>query len=195
MSESAPKAEYVRSNELLSRGDSKLLIVGVQEKLLDHVPVRDQLLANCRKLIQGAGILDVPVHATEQYPKGLGTTVPALADLLGGIPEKVRFSCAEVLDWGGAALQEDDRGKVVVAGMETHVCIQQTVLDLMSQGFRVFVPADAVASRNKIDWKFALRRLSDSGATITTTESILFEWCETAGTGEFKQISSLVTGR
>ncbi len=188
-----PSAEFLRSNELLSRRDSKLLIVDVQVKLLPLIPVTEQLVANCRRLILGAEILDVPVYATEQYPKGLGRTVDDLAELLDDIPEKQRFSCAEVLAWGTAAAQHDDRDKVVVAGIEAHVCVLQTVLDLISQGFHVYVPADAVASRHRFDWKIALRRMSDSGAVVTTTESVLFEWSEVAGTPEFKQISKLIT--
>lgn len=210
---------YVRSDELLSRHDSRLLIVDVQEKLLPFIPVRDALIFNCRQLILAAQILDVPVAATEQYRKGLGPTAPELAELLGDIPDKFRFSCAEVLAWsattgvaaaegsacsaepaGGAAagapvLAQGDRDKVVVAGMEAHVCVQQTVLDLLAQGFRVYIPADAVASRKKFDWEIALRRMSDSGAIVTTTEAVLFEWCEVAGTPEFKQISELVKAR
>lgn len=188
-------AESLRSNEFLARGDSKLLIVDVQEKLMPHIGVAEQLIANCRRLIEAATILKVPVFATEQYPRGLGRTVSDLAELLPeSRPEKQRFSCVEALGWGTAAEQADDREKVVLAGIEAHVCVLQTALDLTAQGFRVYVPADAVASRSKLDWKFALRRLSDSGATVTTTETVLFEWCETAAAAEFKQISRLVTG-
>ena len=185
---------YLRSPELLSRGSSRLLIVDVQQKLVPLIPVGDQMVANCRRLIRGASILDVPRFATEQYAKGLGGTVPELAELLEDRPDKVRFSCAEVLNWGTAAQQADDRDTVVVAGIETHVCILQTVFDLLAHGFTVFVPADAVASRHKVDWKTALERMSAAGATVTTTESVLFEWCEVAGTPEFKQISKLITG-
>lgn len=186
--------DFLRSNELLSRSDSRLLIVDVQEKLLPLIPVAERMIGNCRRLIEAAQVLSVPVSATEQYPKGLGSTAPELAELLGEIPEKLRFSCAEVLDWKSAAAAEDDRDKIVVAGIECHVCVQQTVLDLMAQGYRVYVPADAVASRHKFDWEIALRRMADSGATVTTTESVLFEWAEVAGTEEFKQISRLITG-
>jgi nicotinamidase-related amidase len=181
---------YFRSRDLLSRGDSKLLIVDVQEKFMPTIPVADQLIRNCRKLLEGAKIVGVPAFATEQYPKGLGPTVPQLAELLGDRPAKLRFSCGECLGWPAAS--EDERYKVIVAGIETHVCIQQTALDLLSAGFQVYVPADAVASRHKPDWKFALERLRDSGATITTTESVLFEWAEVAGTEEFRQIARLV---
>lgn len=181
-----------RSHELLSRQNSRLLIVDVQEKLVPLIPVAERLIRNCRRLIEAARLLDVPVYATEQYPKGLGKTVSELAELLGDVPDKQRFSGCEALDWGSAAAVDDDRDQIVVAGMEAHVCVLQTSLDLVSQGFRVYVPADSVASRNKLDWRIALDRLWASGATVTTTESILFEWCETSAAAPFKQVSQLV---
>jgi nicotinamidase-related amidase len=184
--------EFIRSNEMLSRNSSKLLIVDVQEKLLPFIPVGKQLVRNCRRLIEGAGILEVPVFATEQYPRGLGATTADLATLLPHRPEKLRFSSAEILQWGSAAAQADGRDKVVVAGIEAHVCILQTALDLLACGFQVYIPADAVASRHKLDWRIALERLSAAGAVLTTTESVLFEWCEAAGTPQFKEISRLV---
>jgi nicotinamidase-related amidase len=185
-------AQLFRSPELLSRGDSRLLIVDMQEKLLPFIPVAENVIHNCRRLLQGANVLQVPAFATEQYPQGLGPTTPQLRELLGEVPAKQRFSCADALGWGLAGATPDNRFKIVVAGIEAHVCVQQTVLDLISQGYRVFVPADAVASRAKLDWKIALDRMSASGATVTTTESILFEWCETSAAPEFKQISKLI---
>jgi nicotinamidase-related amidase len=173
----------------MSAGASQLLVVDMQERLLPHIPVAERTIANCRKLIRGAQILDVPVSATEQYPKGLGATTPELAELLGEMPEKLRFSCAEVLNL--SALDEE-RYQVVVCGIEAHVCVLQTVLDLVAAGLRVYVAADAVASRGKLDWQIALERMRDSGATVTTTESVLFEWCEVAGTEGFRGISALV---
>ena len=183
---------YLRSPELLSRARTRLLIVDVQEKLIPAIPVADQLIANCRKLIDGAAALEIPVAGTEQYPRGLGPTVPKLAEGLGERPEKLRFSCAEVLNWKPAALDPEARDQVVVAGIEAHVCVLQTVLDLLAVGFRVYVPADAVASRKKLDWKIALERMGSQGAVVTTTESVLFECCEVAGTPEFKTISRLI---
>lgn len=156
------------------------------------IPVAGQLIRNCRRLIQGAKILGVPVASSEQYPQGLGGTVAELASELGKPADKVRFSCAECLNWGTAADQPEDRFKLVLAGIEAHVCVLQTALDFLAQGFRVYIPADAVASRHKLDWKMALARMADSGAVLTTTESVLFEWCEAAGTAEFKQISRLI---
>ena len=187
---------YERSHELIGRNESRLLIVDVQEKLMPAIPVRESLIANCRKLIEAAKLFGVPVSATEQYAKGLGPTVPQLRELLDGatIPDKLCFSAAECLGWGTAAEHPDGRFQIVVAGIEAHVCVLQTVLDLLSSGYQVFVPADALASRAKLDWKIALRRLAASGAIITTTESVMFEWCAAAGSPEFKQLSQLVKG-
>ncbi|MAG93758.1 MAG: isochorismatase [Planctomycetaceae bacterium] len=183
-------APYLRSPELLSASSSRLVVVDVQERLLPAIPVADALIDNCRTLIRGAQVLDVPVAAIEQYPKGLGPTTPAVAELLDEIPEKLRFSCGETLQF-----PDDDRYQLVVCGIEAHVCVQQTVLDFLSQGYRVYVPADVVASRAQLDRQFALDRMTSSGAIITTLESILFEWCEIAGTKSFKQISQLVKDR
>ncbi len=188
---------YERSHELVCRSECQLLIIDMQEKVLAPIPVREQLVANCGKLIEAAKLFSVPVVITEQYPKGLGPTVSELRGRLSDIttPEKLRFSAVEALNWGMAAERSDDRFKVVVAGIEAHVCVLQTVLDLLICGYQVHVAADAIGSRGKLDWKLALKRMASSGAVITTTEAILFEWCETAGTAEFKQLSKLVTGR
>lgn len=172
--------------------NSRLLIVDVQEKLLPLIPVAERLVHNCRRLLDGARIVSVPSFATEQYPKGLGHTKAELAERLGTIPDKVCFSCVSALAWGTAAELSDDRDQIVVAGMETHVCVLQTVLDLIAGGFRVYVPADAVASRSEMDWRIALERMASSGATITTVESVLFEWCRQAGTPAFKEIQKLI---
>jgi nicotinamidase-related amidase len=185
-------ASYLRSGELLSRDSSRLVIVDVQEKLMPLIPLADQVVAQCGRLIDAAKIFHVPVFATEQYPKGLGPTVRALAERLESRPAKQRFTCAEVLGWGTAAEQPDQRHQVVVAGIESHVCVLQTVLDFLAAGFQVFVPADAVASRGALDRDVALNRMAGCGATIVTVESVLFEWCEQSGTPEFKQISQLV---
>ena len=180
-----------RSPELMNRDDSALLVVDVQAKLLPLIPARERLVWNIRRLIDGAKILGVPVVATEQYPQGLGPTTPELASKLGTIPGKLAFSCGECgqlfADW-----QQRGIWKVLVCGIETHVCVGQTVHDLLGEGFRVFVAADAVAARGIFDHEIALRRMDSSGATLTTIEAALFEWCERAGSPEFKQISQLI---
>lgn len=194
--DSSADSPCVRSLELLSRHDSRLLIVDMQEKLLPAIRRHKKVVANCVKLVSAATLLGPPVFATEQYPRGLGPTVPELADLLEERPEKQRFSCTEALAWGTANETADpalrDRTKVVIAGIEAHVCVLQTAMDLLADGFQVYVAADAVGSRRRLDRQIALQRMADSGAVITTTESILFEWCETAAADEFKEISRLV---
>lgn len=176
---------------MMSRGDTALLVVDVQEKLIPLIGDYEHVVWNVRRLIDGAKILGIPVAATEQYPKGIGPTVPELAERLGTIPAKLTFSCCgcpEIFHrW-----QQSGLHRILVCGIEAHVCVQQTVLDLLSNGWRVYVAVDAVGSRREIDYRTALLRMDGAGATPTTTEAALFEWCRVAGTPEFKQISRLV---
>jgi hypothetical protein len=185
--------DSLRSPELLHRASSRLLIVDVQEKLVATLPeaTRERLIAGCRFLGEGARLLGV----TEQYPQGLGPTAAALQEFAADRPAKKRFSCVECLNWPSAAEALDDRFQIVVAGMETHVCVLQTVLDLLASGYQVYVVADAVASRREVDQQIAIERMTGSGAILTTAEGVLFEWAETAEAAEFKQLSSLVKSR
>jgi nicotinamidase-related amidase len=180
-----------RSPELMCRDDTALLVVDVQEKLIGLVPGHRRIVWNIRRLLNAAHVLGVPVAGTEQYPQGLGPTVRELADKMGDRPAKVAFSCAacgEIFQrW-----QESRITRVLVAGIESHVCIQQTVLDLLAAGYRVYVAVDAIGARHAIDHETALRRMEASGAILTTTESAMFEWCQEAGTPQFKEISRLV---
>lgn len=139
--------------------------------------------------------MDVPAVATEQYPSGLGPTVERLVEFVTERPAKKRFSGAQSTGWPTAAEATDDRFQIVVAGMETHVCVLQTVLELLAMGYQVYVVADAVAARRNIDHAIALERMASSGATLTTTESVLFEWCESAESPQFKSLSTLVKSR
>jgi nicotinamidase-related amidase len=179
-----------RSPELMSRDNTALLVIDAQEKLVPAIDRHARVVWNIRRLLDGAKILGLPAIGTEQYPKGLGPTVPELAQRLGPLPSKLTFSCG-----GRPELFEELRDRhihnLLVCGMETHVCVQQTVLDLLADGWRVFVAVDAVGSRLEIDYRTALRRMDSAGATLTTAEAALFEWCEIAGTPEFKQISQL----
>ena len=175
----------------MSRGDTALLVVDVQERLAAAIPQIARIVWNIGRLIDGAKILGLPVVGTEQYPKGLGPTVSELAGRLGAVPEKLAFSCG-----GCPELFEGLAGrgihKILICGLEAHVCVQQSVLDLLADGWRVYVAADAVGSRFEEDCRIALGRVDSSGATLTTTEAALFEWCGAAGTPEFKEISRLV---
>jgi nicotinamidase-related amidase len=181
----------VRSPELMNRDDTALLVVDVQEKLLPLIPGSPQLVWNIRRLLDGAAALGVRTLATEQYPQGLGPTTAELAQRLANIPAKLAFSCAECGELF-TGLAEQGIWKILVCGIETHVCVSQTVHDLLGEGFRVYVAADAVAARGSLDHEMALRRMDSAGATLTTTEAALFEWCERAGSPEFKKISALV---
>ena len=180
-----------RSPELMNRGDTALLVVDMQEKLVRLLPRHEALVWNVGRLIDGAKILGLPVLATEQYPKGLGPTSPELAARLGKIPAKLAFSCGEC----GELFEElGKKGihRILVCGIEAHVCVQQTVHDLLAAGFRVYLAVDAIGARGRLDYEIALRRMDSAGATLTTVEAVLFEWCDVAGTPEFKQISNLV---
>ena len=183
-------ARLPRSPELMSRGDTALLVVDVQEKLLPAIADGPRVVWNVRRLIDAAEVLGLPVAATEQYPKGLGPTVTELAERLGPVPSKLTFSAG-----GCGQLFEDLRSreicKILVCGIEAHVCVAQTVLDLLADGWQVFVAVDAVGSRFEIDLRTALGRMDSAGATLTTTEAAMFEWCQIAGTPAFKEISRL----
>jgi Isochorismatase family len=190
-------SESFRSPELLHRATSRLLIVDVQEKLVATLAeaTRTRLLDSCRFLAEGAKLLGVPTSITEQYPKGLGPTASVLQEYAAERPAKQRFSCRECLGWPTAAEATDDRFQIVVAGMETHVCVLQTVLDLLAGGYQTYVVADALAARHDIDHQIALQRMAGSGAVLTTAEGVLFEWVETSAAAEFKQLSAIVKAR
>ena len=180
-----------RSLELMSVGDTGLLVVDMQGKLLTLIHGHERVTWNCRRLIDGAKLLGIPVAGTEQYPQGLGPTTAILAERLGPLPAKKLFSsreCAAIFQgWRDAGIF-----KVLVCGIEAHVCVQQTVLDLLGEGFRTYLAVDATSSRSALDAEVAVRRMDASGATITTTEAALFEWCESAAHPQFKAISALV---
>ncbi len=179
-----------RSPELMNAADTGLLVVDVQGKLITLVPGHRRIIWNVRRLIDGAKILGVSTAGTEQYPQGLGPTVPELAERLGPIAAKTSFSClscGEIFDqWQAAGVF-----RVLLAGIEAHVCVQQTALDLLAAGFRVYLAVDAIGARHEIDYRTALARMDSAGATLTTTEAALFEWCERSGTPQFKQISAM----
>jgi nicotinamidase-related amidase len=180
-----------RSPELMSPHDTVLVVVDVQEKLMPLIAGASRIVWNLRRLLDGAEAVGLKVLATEQYPQGLGPTVPELAGRLGKIPSKSTFSCGGCEPFA-AALEELGASKVMVSGIEAHVCVQQTVLDLLAGGYRVYLPVDAVGSRYAIDYETGLKRMESAGATLTTTESALFEWCQVSGTPTFKKISVLV---
>jgi nicotinamidase-related amidase len=183
------------STARISAGDSTLLVVDVQEKLLVKMPDAPALVRDVAFLIDVARLLDIPVAATEQYPRGLGPTAAELAKRLGNsLPAKVTFSCCGaqgLLD----GLRTSGRPNVVLAGMETHVCVLQTALDLLDAGLQVFLPADALQARTPLDHEMALRRLERAGAIVTSVEATTFEWMGTAEHPQFRTISKMIQER
>src|SRR6476620_4983109 len=172
-------AALPRSPELMNREYSALLVVDAQVKLLELIPQRARIVWNIRRLLDAAAALGVPIAATEQYPEKLSPTVPELKERIGDAPNKLCFSagvCGEIFErW-----RADNRHRVLLAGIETHVCMMQTALDLAAAGFEPYVAVDATGSRHEIDHDTALRRMESAGVVLTTTEMAMFEWCGTA---------------
>ncbi|MBA4188883.1 MAG: hydrolase [Planctomycetaceae bacterium] len=179
----------------LRAATSVLVVIDVQDKLLVKIPNAAALVTNAAFLLDVAALLDVPVQATEQYPKGLGPTTPELAKRLpSSVPAKTTFSCCGA----GTFLEELEmlrRPNVVLVGMESHVCVSQTALDLLQAGLHVYLPVDALGARSSLDHDTALRRLEQAGAVPTTVEAVAFEWTCDAAHPKFKAVSALVIAR
>jgi len=177
---------------MLTREQALLMVIDIQERLVPVMKYKERVIENTNILISTAKNMDIPIIATEQYPKGLGKTVPEITDNLGEVPtfEKVTFSCCtpEVI----SSLEQFGKRKIIITGMETHVCVFQTVRDLLSRGYQVFVVKDAVCSRATENYRNGLSLMSEMGAVITNTETILFDLMQKAGTPEFKELSKLI---
>jgi nicotinamidase-related amidase len=171
--------------------ETALLVVDVQEKLMVKIPSAATLVRDIAFLIDAARLAGVEVLATEQYPRGLGSTVAPLAERVPTRPDKVAFSCCAVPGLT-QSLRDNRRSRVLLAGIEAHVCVLHTALDLLGEGFRVYIAADACASRYPTDQAIALRRLEQAGAILTTVEMAAFEWVGGASHPKFKQMSALV---
>ena len=176
----------------LTNTTTALLVVDIQERLLPAMFESDRVLQNSIRLAKGCRLLGVPAVASEQYRKGLGPTVPALAEALAGAQpfEKVVFSaCSPELISG---LRSKGITNLIVCGIEAHVCVLQTGLDILQTGFGVFVVADAISSRTSENYRLSMDRLRQAGAMIVSTEMVLFELLGTADRPEFKEILTLV---
>jgi len=178
---------------LLDKNEVVLVIVDIQERLAAVMPDRQRVVDNCLHLIEASKLLNIPVLLNEQYPKGLGPTVNEISEALQLYEplEKVTFSCCR----GGAfleALEASCKKKVILAGMETHVCVLQTVIDLLRAGYTVHVVKDATCSRTTDNFNTGAEFVRDAGAVITCTETVLFQLLEKAGTDEFKALSKRI---
>jgi nicotinamidase-related amidase len=173
--------------------DTAGLIVDIQERLFPHIYENEQIEKNTNILIQGLKLLEIPILVTEQYRKGLGLTIPTIADALGNgsTIEKMSFSCCDNEGFE-SELRNLSRQNIIIAGIESHVCVLQTTVDLIESGFRPIVVEDCVSSRKEKDKKIAIERMRQEGALITSYESILFELARISGTDTFKAISKLV---
>lgn len=183
--------------DFLNREDALLLIVDVQERLVPaiHKDLYPAASRNMKVMIETAGALGLPILLTEQYPKGLGRTVPEILSSLEGkeyrLVEKITFSCAR--DEGFLkAVSSANRKQIVIVGMETHVCVYQTSVDLIRAGFSVFVLDDAVSSRFLHNYQSGIAALRDAGATVFSTETAVFQLLKVAATPEFKKVSPLI---
>lgn len=178
---------------LIDAATSLLLMIDMQERLLPAISGRNEVERNCAILVKAASRREAPVVVTEQYPKGLGRTVPGLSELLPthSIMEKLEFSCARNMAIMNR-LEAAQRKQAVLCGVEAHVCVLQTAVDLQSRGFDVFVAIDACGSRRDESKQVASARLSAAGVSVVTTEMVVFELLETAGSPVFREVSKLI---
>jgi len=178
---------------ILNKDSSALVVVDIQEKLVPAMKKRQMVYDNCSHLIELAKLIDLPIVLTEQYPKGLGPTVPEIKEVLPSYAplEKVTFDCCKGEGFIDkiASLQKTH---IILTGMETHICVLQTCLSLLKEGYFVHLVSDAVCSRKKDDFRTGVEIMRDAGAVINCTETVLFQLLEKAGSPEFKTISKRI---
>jgi nicotinamidase-related amidase len=177
----------------IDKEDTVLLIVDIQDKLAAVMKEKDRVVKNSLHLVELAKMIGMPVMVTEQYPRGLGTTVPEIREALPFYRpvEKMTFDCCgqpAFLD----ELREHNKSSVVLTGMETHICVLQTCIGLLRGGINVHVVQDAICSRTKENWKIGTEFMREAGAVVTCTETVLFQLLKVAGTEEFKSISKRI---
>lgn len=176
----------------LNREDTLLMVIDIQERLVPVMKYKDQVIKNTNILITAAKEMDFPVIVTEQYPKGLGRTVPELIDLVDEESIYSKNSFTAYTDQVKEALRSLDKKKVLITGMETHVCVFQTVRDLLSEGYQVYLVRDGLASRTKVNFQNALDLMESMGAVVTNTETAIFDLLKVSGTPEFKLMSKMI---
>ncbi|HEY9713348.1 MAG TPA: hydrolase [Chroococcales cyanobacterium] len=180
-------------SRILSRDNAVLLIVDVQEAFRKYLPDMAGLAKSIGTLVQGCQLIGVPILVTEQYPKGLGKTVPEIAESLAGVTaiEKSCFSCCQSPQFMDE-LRKLNRNQIIVCGIEAHVCVNQTVHDLLSEGFQTHIVLDAIASRSNVNKEAGVTKMLSSGAIASTVEMSLFEMLYESGTDVFKAVQKLL---
>jgi len=173
--------------------DSVLIIIDIQERLANAMQAKDSVIGNCLHLLELAKMIAMPVIVTEQYPKGLGRTIEAIQKAVPDYQpiEKVSFSCCGEQGFVNK-LHALKRKTIIMTGMETHVCVLQTCIELLNEGFNVHLVKDAVCSRTKENWNTGVEFMRNAGAVISCTETVLFQLLKVAGTEEFKAISKRI---
>jgi len=180
------------SSDKLSSKINALIIIDIQEKIIRPIFNKDSIIKNIKKLINAYQILEENIFISEQNPLKLGETIPELLPKARFKKiEKMVFSLANIQDFLNE-LKNKKISNLIVCGIETHICIQQTALDCLQKGYEVILISDAMGSRNRADHEIALQRMTKSGAILTTTESIIFELCKTADRKEFKEIRKII---
>lgn len=173
---------------------STLVIVDIQEKLIKAIPAMEPFMPKVRMMLEAAAVLGLDVIVTEQYPKGLGNTVPELKELFQDkwpVIEKTSFSCWLEPEFR-KQLRKNKKETVILTGIESHVCVMQTAMDLLTEGYQVVLLADTVASRNDYDREIALKLMREKGVWVMTAESLLFHYLQNAKNPSFKAVSKLI---
>lgn len=186
--ETSSYADVVR--QPLHAQQCALVVIDVQEKLLPPIFEKERLVRNSQLLVRLANILSLPIIATTQYAKGLGQIVPQISSLLSGVEslDKLEFGCFGNGEFCSNVARLRGRNTLLLCGMETHICVLQTVLGALNQGHVVHVAADAVSSRTELNWKLGLNRMRDAGAVISSTEMMIYELLGKSGSPEFKEM-------
>ena len=185
------------ARQLLQSEQCALVVVDIQEKLLPPIFNKDELIKNSQLLIRVANILEIPVVVTTQYVQGLGAVVPEISSLINHVRavDKLDFSCFGSNDFRSLLKSlPGNRNTVLLCGMEAHICVMQTVLGALNDGYLVHVATDAIGSRVRWNWDIGIDRMRAAGAVISTTEMMIYELLRCSGTEEFKQILPYLKG-
>ena len=184
------------TKKLCHAQQSQLLIIDIQERLASAMPadILEKVIKNNNILLTAATELEIPVSHSEQYPKGLGNTVNAIAEQIpkeSSAVTKTSFSCADAVGFNDL-IAKHKRQQIIISGIESHICVLQSAIQLQHKGYAIYVVEDAVCSRKKLNHKNAIERLRQSGVIITNTESVIFEWLRDAAHPKFKELSKLI---
>ena len=184
---------WTAEEALLSKDETALIIIDVQEKLFEKVEDKDRIADNICRLIRFANILGIPIILTEQYPEGLGPTIERIRDLIPNVKpiEKIEFSCMASREFR-RRLSEINVKNLVLTGIEAHICVAQTAIEAITSGYKVYVVYDAISSRHREDKAIAIERMKQHGVYMVTSEMLMYEVLRSAGTPEFKEILKLV---